>query len=211
MVRNRRSSESLSALQSCRVGYAFRDPCSSQPTSQPIDGFNISTQQIDNTSSIERIPFSLTTPGIPSDMASSPHKNSQHFPPTSTLQPASPRTAGRLRKLQSQPSLISQQRQQQLRNESATQNAPSMPPIPLPMKHTRTRSNSDAVVPSFSKDGRSPQRGLTSRRMENPKDELKSLIRRGPRGDLPDALQSLRHWILVDGLETDTDGMVGLC
>ncbi|KAK3179029.1 hypothetical protein OEA41_001168 [Lepraria neglecta] len=143
-------------------------------------------------------------------MASSPHKNSQHFPPTSTLQPASPRTAGRLRKLQSQPSLISQQRRQQLRNESATQNAPSMPPIPLPMKHTRTRSNSDAVVPNFSKDGRSPQRGLTSRRTENPKDELKSLIRRGPRGDLPDALQSLRHWILVDGLEADTDGMSDL-
>lgn len=141
-------------------------------------------------------------------MASSPHKNAPHFPPTSALQPASPRTAGRLRKLQSQPSLISQQRQQQLRNESATQNVSIMPTIHSPRKHTRTRSNSDAVVPSFSKDGRSPQRALTSRRTENPKDELKSLMRRGPRGDLPDALQNLRHWILVDGLEADTDGMV---
>ena len=144
-------------------------------------------------------------------MANSPHKNAPHLPASSTVQPASPRTAGRLRKLQSQPSLISQQRQQQLRNESVLQNAPTMPSIPSPRKHSRTRSNSDAVVPSFSNPGRSPQRGLTARRTENPKDELKSLIRRGPRGDLPDALQSLRHWILVDGLEADTDGMVGLC
>lgn len=44
----------------------------------------------------------------------------------------------------------------------------------------------------------------------DPKDELRSLIRHGPRSDMPDALQSLRHWILVDGLEADNDGMVGI-
>ena len=42
----------------------------------------------------------------------------------------------------------------------------------------------------------------------DPKDELRSLIRHGPRNDVPDALQNLRHWILVDGLEADNDGMV---
>ena len=135
-----------------------------------------------------------------------------HFPPASTsLTPASPRTAGRLRKLQSQPSLISQQRQQQLRNTSPARN-PAIPSVPTiistPRKHTRTRSNSDVVATSSSNTGPSPLRDLTSRTADEPKDELKLLIRRGPRGDLPIALQSLRHWILVDGLEADNDGMV---
>ena len=144
-------------------------------------------------------------------MTSSPYRNAPHFPPTSTgLPPSSPRTAGRLRKLQSQPSLISQQRHQHLRNTSPSRNPsiPAVPPISTPRKHTRTRSNSDVVATSSSNAGAPSQRGQISRRTENPKDELKSLMRRGPRGDLPNALQSLRHWILVDGLEADNDGMV---
>ena len=64
------------------------------------------------------------------------------------------------------------------------------------------------VATSSPNTGPSTQRGQISRRTEDPKDELKSLMRRGPRGDLPNALQSLRHWILVDGLEADNDGMV---
>ena len=145
-------------------------------------------------------------------MTSSPYRNAPHFPPTSTgLPPSSPRTAGRLRKLQSQPSLISQQRHQQLRNASPSRNPaiPALPAFLTPRKHTRTRSNSDVVATSSPNTGSSTQRGQISRRTENPKDELKSLMRRGPRGDLPNALQSLRHWILVDGLEADNDGMVG--
>ena len=46
------------------------------------------------------------------------------------------------------------------------------------------------------------------KKLVDPKDELRSLIRHGPRNDVPDALQNLRHWILVDGLEADNDGMV---
>ena len=144
-------------------------------------------------------------------MTSSPYRNAPHFPPTSTgLPPSSPRTAGRLRKLQSQPSLISQQRHQQLRNASPSRNPaiPALPAFSTPRKHTRTRSNSDMVATSSPNTGPSTQRAQISRRTENPKDELKSLMRRGPRGDLPNALQSLRHWILVDGLEADHDGMV---
>ena len=144
-------------------------------------------------------------------MTSSPYRNAPHFPPTSTgLPPSSPRTAGRLRKLQSQPSLISQQRHHQLRNTSPSRNPsiPAVPAVSTPRKHTRTRSNSDVVATSSPNTGPSTQRGQISRRTENPKDELKSLMRRGPRGDLPNALQSLRHWILVDGLEADNDGMV---
>ena len=146
-------------------------------------------------------------------MTSSPYRNAPHFPPSSTgVPPSSPRTAGRLRKLQSQPSLLSQQRHQQLRNTSPSRNPsiPAVPPISTPRKHTRTRSNSDVVATSSSNTGPTSQRGQISRRTENPKDELKSLMRRGPRGDLPNALQSLRHWILVDGLEADNDGMVSL-
>ena len=142
-------------------------------------------------------------------MTSSPYRNAPHFPATSTsLAPGSPRTAGRLRKLQSQPSLISQQRHQQLRNASPSRNRIPEVPYPKSQKHTRTRSNSDVVATSSSNTGPSSQHGQLTRRTENPKDELKSLMRRGPGGDLPNALQSLRHWILVDGLEADNDGMV---
>ena len=158
-------------------------------------------------------------------MANSPSKNPLHLP--SSLigpQPASPRSLGRLRQQKSAhqlssnyaalngPSLISQQRQLQQRNTSVSQNTsippPPVPALPSPQKHTRTRSNSDAVVPNPVSVGISFKRMQVPKKPLDPKDELRSLIRHGPRNDVPDALQNLRHWILVDGLEADNDGMV---
>jgi hypothetical protein len=45
--------------------------------------------------------------------------------------------------------------------------------------------------------------------MQSPKEELEALVRQGPRGDVPTGLQRLRHLILCDGLDADSDGMVG--
>lgn len=158
-------------------------------------------------------------------MTSSPSKNASHLPPSSTgPQLASPRSLGRLRKQKSAhqlssnhaalngPSLISQQRQLQQRNTSISQTTsippPPVPAIPSPQKHTRARSNSDAVVPNPVNVGPSLKRNQVPKKPVDAKDELRSLVRHGPRSDVPDALQSLRHWILVDGLEADNDGMV---
>ena len=147
-------------------------------------------------------------------MTNSPSKHASHLLPLpsslTAQQLTSPRSSGRLRKLQSQPSLISQQRQQQHRNTSASQNTslPPIPALPSPPKHSRARSNSDAVIPTPPNAGPSPKRNVITKKPLDPKDELRSLIRYGPRGDVPNALQNLRHWILVDGLEADTDGMV---
>lgn len=151
-------------------------------------------------------------------MKNSPHRNAPHLPASTSAAPAqgSPR---RLRKLQSAhqlssnysslngPSLISQQRQQQQRNTSAA-HIPSIPPVPAlpsPQKHSRARSNSDVPSP-FA--GPSPRRNMVPKKKDDPKDELKSLMRRGPKGEVLGALDELRHLILVDGLEADTDGMV---
>lgn len=159
-------------------------------------------------------------------MTSSPSRNAPHLPPSTTgPQLVSPRSLGRLRQQKSAhqlssnysafngPSLISQQRQQQ-RITSNSQNTsippPPVPAIPSPQKHTRARSNSDAVVPNAVNVGPSLKRLQVPKKPVDPKDELKSLIRHGPRSDVPDALQNLRHWILVDGLEADNDGMVRL-
>lgn len=159
-------------------------------------------------------------------MTSSPSKNAPHIPPSSTgPQLGSPRSLGRLRQQKSAhqlssnyaalnaPSLISQQRQLQQRITSISQTssipAPPVPAVPTPQKHTRARSNSDAVVPSLLNGGPSLRRIQVPKKPVDPKDELRSLLRHGPRSDVPDALQSLRHWILVDGLEADNDGMVG--
>ena len=165
-------------------------------------------------------------------MTSSPSKNAPHLPPSSTgPQLVSPRSLGRLRQQKSAhqlssnytalngPSLISQQRQQQQqRITSISQNPsiplhPPLPPIPTlpsPQKHIRARSNSDAVVSNPLNVGPSLKRIPVPKKPVDSKDELRSLIRHGPRSDVPDALQSLRHWILVDGLEADNDGMVRL-
>ena len=156
-------------------------------------------------------------------MTSSPSKNVPHLPPSSTAsQLGSPRSLGRLRQQKSAhqlssnyaalnaPSLISQQRLLQQRITSSSIPPPPVPAIPSPQKHTRARSNSDAVVPNSVTVGPSLRRVQMPKKPVDPKDELRSLIRHGPRDDVPDALQNLRHWILVDGLEADNDGMVGI-
>ena len=158
-------------------------------------------------------------------MTSSPSKNPSYLPPSTLTQLGSPRSLGRLRQQKSAhqlssnyaalnpPSLISQQRLLQQRMTSASQTTsippPPVPAIPSPQKHTRARSNSDAVVPSLLNGGPSLRRIQVPKKPVDPKDELRSLMRHGPRSDVPDALQNLRHWILVDGLEADNDGMVG--
>lgn len=155
-------------------------------------------------------------------LTSSPHKNiSQLAPSSSAVQQSSPR---RLRKLQSAhqlssnyaalnaPSLISQQRQQQQRNTNIVQptSIPPVPALPSPQKHSRARSNSDAVIPS-PRAGPSPRRNPVLKRPGDSKDDVKSLMKRGPKGNVTGALEDLRHLILVDGLEADSDGMVCNC
>lgn len=169
-------------------------------------------------------------------MANSPSRHAPNLPPSASASTthllSSPRSTRTLRKLQSAhalssnyaalntPSLISQQRQQQQRNTSSSQTPgiQEIPPLPPLRSHQRTRSNSDAVVPNFSNSGSNG--GLVSTRrnalpkkavvLQSPKDELESLVRQGPRGDVPTGLQRLRHLILCDGLEADGDGMVSL-
>lgn len=164
-------------------------------------------------------------------MANSPSKNASHLPTSASSSTthllSSPRSTRTLRKLQSahalssnysalnNPSLISQQRQQQQRNTSFNQatGIHEIPPLPQPRSHQRTRSNSD-VAPVFSGNGPIPTRrnGLPKKAtvLQSPKDELETLVRQGPRGDVASSLQRLRHLILCDGLEADGDGMVSL-
>lgn len=141
---------------------------------------------------------------------------------------ASPRTTRTLRKLQSAhalssnysslngSSLISQQRQQLQRNPvSSHSSTPQQnPPIPSSSSHHRTRSNSDALVTSFSNSTSAPtRRNAVAKKAvsaQTPKDELEALVRQGPRGDVPAGLQRLRHLILCDGLDADSDGMVSV-
>ena len=162
-------------------------------------------------------------------MANSPSRNGQHMPASASTTHllSSPRSSRTLRKLQSAhalssnytamstPSLISQQRQQQ-RNTSSSQSPgpPQIPPLPSQLSHHRTRSNSDAIVPSFSNAGTLPVRRNAVPKKPTvtlePKEELDTLVRQGPRGDVPAGLQRLRHLILCDGLDADNDGMVSL-
>ena len=153
-------------------------------------------------------------------MTNSPHKHTPYIPSSAAAAPTqgSPR---RLRKLQSAhqlssnytssnaPSLISQQRQQQQRHTNAPSNngVPPVPNLPHPQRSSRPRSNSDVPSPRLPPQP-SKQRIPVTRKREDPKDELKSLMRRGPKGDVINALQDLRHLILVDGLDADADGMV---
>ena len=126
------------------------------------------------------------------------------------------------------PSLISQQRQQQqqqppppppppqlqLCSTGVFQNngLPQVPPLPNQSSHHRARSNSDALAPSSSHVGAVPAKKIVPPRrtvvVQSPKDELETLMRHGPRGDVPTGLQRLRHLILCDGLDADADGMV---
>lgn len=165
-------------------------------------------------------------------MANSPSRHAPHLPATASASTThllgSPRSTRTLRKLQSAhalstsyaafnpPSLISQQRQQQQqqqRNTGGFQNngLPQVPPLPT---HHRTRSNSDALARSPSHAGAAPAKRIVPPRktvVQSPKDELETLVRHGPRGDVPTGLQRLRHLILCDGLDADSDGMVSLC
>ena len=155
-------------------------------------------------------------------MTSSPSKQNV-LPPHQT---SSPRTAGRLRQMKSAhnlgttyntaggPSLISQQRQQQQQQQQRTASIskdtliPPVPPLPSPQKPTRSRSNSDVPYPKMANLTPSPRKNLVSKRVLNPKDELESLVRHGPNGNVSVALQNLRHWILCEGMDADSDGMV---
>ena len=157
-------------------------------------------------------------------MTSSPTKNPQ-IQSVTGQQLGSPRSPGGLRKLKSAhqlssqyvnasgPSLISQQRQQQQRKATAPL-TPPVPPIPAqhsPQRQSRTRSNSDANLSHVGKPLGSPTRPAASKKPTVYKDakyELESLIKNGPRSDVPLALQNLRHWILCDGMNADSDGMV---
>lgn len=160
-------------------------------------------------------------------MTTSPIKNTQ-LSAVGEQQLGSPRSPGRLRKLQSAhqlssqyvnasgPSLISQQRQQQQQQQrkATTPLTPPVPPIPpqhSPQRQTRTRSNSDANLSNVVKPIDSPSKLAVPKKTAVQKDakyELEALIRHGPRNDVPLALQNLRHWILCDGMNADSDGMV---
>lgn len=170
-------------------------------------------------------------PLVNSTMTSSPSRHSGLPSPPVV---SSPRTAGRLRQMKSAhnlaanynsgPSLISQQRhqqQQQLQQGSRIPSSagipalPSLPHrLPSPQKHDspakqgRTRANSDLAPSTHNTPAPSPTRKPAARKPVNAKDELDSLVRNGPKGELPLALANLRHWILCDGMDADSDGMV---
>ncbi len=171
-------------------------------------------------------------------MTTSPTKHIPHMPPPTSAVPAhqlrSPRSTPRLRKLQSAhalssnytamngPSLISQQRQQQQRHVSTSHNTsfsqtPQIPPLPqigpLPLAHPHNRARSSSDLLSSSNVVAQPRRNLPAKKAASfipPTDahEIDTIVRQGPRGDLSNKLQRLRHLILVDGLESDSDGMV---
>ncbi|KAL8737894.1 MAG: hypothetical protein Q9181_001266 [Wetmoreana brouardii] len=165
-------------------------------------------------------------------MTNSPLKHAPNLAPSTAAtvdhQLRSPKSSRGLRKLQSAhqlssnyaalnpPSLISQQRQQQQqqqqRNTSASHNAqaPQIPPIPALSAHHRTRSNSDAVLPSAINNPVPTKRAPVPRRnhaSQNPGEDLEGMIRQGPQGDVPTELAKLRHLVLCDGLYADSDGM----
>ena len=162
-------------------------------------------------------------------MPGSPTKPVPNMPLANSVAPphqlGSPRSTPRLRKLQSAhalssnysamngPSLISQQRQQQ-RNVSTSQNLSSLPNTPLSIAHShnRTRSNSDLLGTSnvLATPRRNPQQVKKTPAFLPPINtrEIESIVRQGPQGELLTRLDRLRHLILVDGLESDSDGMV---
>lgn len=142
----------------------------------------------------------------------------------------SPKSNRGLRKLQSAhqlstnyaasntPSLISQQRllhqqQQQQRTLSTSQNNSGTQghPSSAVSSHHRTRSNSDAVLPNVIANAPISKRNIAAKKTavpQLPHDELESMVRQGPRGDVPTSLQRLRYLVLIDGLPADGDGMV---
>ncbi|KAL8666717.1 MAG: hypothetical protein Q9202_001255 [Teloschistes flavicans] len=163
-------------------------------------------------------------------MTNSPIKHAPNLPPPPTTttdhQLRSPKSNRGLRKLQSAhqlsanyaaqnaPSLISQQRQQQQqqRNTSSShpQAPPQIPPIPTLISHHRTRSNSDALLPSALNNPVSTKKTFVPRKavvVHDPREELEAMARQGPQGDVLKELAQLRHLILCEGLFADSDGM----
>ncbi|MCJ1300348.1 hypothetical protein MMC08_003145 [Hypocenomyce scalaris] len=80
--------------------------------------------------------------------------------------------------------------------------------------HNRSRSNSDAALTSISHTGPALKRTTMAKKAVAPnpsaKSQLESLIKIGPRGDLIAGLDDLRHLVLTDGLDADSDGMSAL-
>ncbi|KAI9748540.1 MAG: hypothetical protein M4579_007197, partial [Chaenotheca gracillima] len=175
-------------------------------------------------------------------MSRSPVKSSgfTHLPPPqeppSSRPQQSPRAARTIRKLQSAhnlssaaaatpnpPSLIAQHRQQLLRLQQQHRTGADFspkdfslqPPAGLePVKHGRSRSNSDAAINRVSQDGPAarhttgkkpvtPVGTSTGRRMT-----LDGLLRDGPlEGDRDGAVREMRYRVLTDGVISDSDGM----
>ena len=169
-----------------------------------------------------------TTPYKGFTMPASPIKLAPHIPPAT--QHSSPQPSRSIRRLQSAqsfstnfstsntPSLISQQRQQQQQQRnisgahkdliSSLQLNSSAGP-----HHDRSRSNSDAAITSISQGGPAPRRHAMARKIvalnSSAKSQLEALIRDGPpRDDVVGGLADLRHFVLIDGLDADGDGMV---
>jgi cell cycle arrest protein BUB2 len=167
----------------------------------------------------------------------------QPLPPTQLHAPPSPGTHRALRRLQSahslgakaanQPSLISQQRLQQLSQHQQlhppTANSPShnptqgnhQPSSGSPVRRNvnnrspqRNRANSDAnanaPVVHQANSMQAPKRSVLNRRSTAADNmSLDRLLRDGPPGgDVAGALESARLKILDQGIKSDSDGMV---
>lgn len=161
----------------------------------------------------------MSSPTIES-LDSIPSLPDQNATPISLNGPPSPISHRTLRRLNSsadlanrpssQPSLISQQRQQQLDQGDAAHDG--KPTSQVRSLHTRTRSNSDAAVMSVTSTGPPARRQAVGRRIVAADAlSLDRLIREGPPdGDISSALESTRLKILDQGIKSDSDGMVCL-
>ncbi|MCJ1420076.1 hypothetical protein MMC32_006433 [Xylographa parallela] len=154
------------------------------------------------------------------------------LPPAPTSTPAhltSPRSTRTLRKLQSAhtlssnytaagnaPSLISQQRQLQhhksaIFRDSGPPPAPVLAAPPQGQLRSRIRADSESAAAEMSIGAGASKRTAMAKKINgedrNAKEELETLVRQGPKGDLSGSLASLRRSVLLDGLVADSDGM----
>ena len=150
-------------------------------------------------------------------MTISPHSTTRggySYDTTSIPPPPSPTTTRTIRRLQSHqqlssnsPSLIAQQRQQQLHGlaarESREQLHHPMPTSSIPAP--RVRANSDAPTPLKKP---SSSRKLHALAGQNRKSSLEALIRDGPPGgSMQQGLRDLRYHILSSRVEAGKEGM----
>ncbi|MCJ1338777.1 hypothetical protein MMC09_004066 [Bachmanniomyces sp. S44760] len=101
--------------------------------------------------------------------------------------------------------------------QSSAQNVPPLPPIPPEPPHhqspTRSRAHSDAPVTIHSDSASSAKRNVMAKKVLSngnvswSKDDIESLVRQGPKGDVLGGLDCLRKWVLLDGVDADGDGM----